>query len=89
MTVNLLSIALRIRTAWLRHRVNAYSRMLHAIAIQRKNDFEAERLLHRQMSRAHSELLLLGHDPRVANQNGIAARRQEFRPRIIQLVQKE
>ena len=36
--------------AWLRYRLDACTRCLHTIAAQRANDFQAERLLHREIS---------------------------------------
>jgi hypothetical protein len=41
---------------WLRYQLDAHRRCLHAIAVQRDNDFQAERLLHRAMSSARSRL---------------------------------
>jgi hypothetical protein len=41
---------------WLRYRLDAYRRCLHAIAAQRENDFHAERMLHRAISSARSRL---------------------------------
>jgi hypothetical protein len=42
--------------AWLRYRLNSYTRCLHTIAAQRENDFHAERLLHRAISATRSRL---------------------------------
>ncbi|WP_296942220.1 hypothetical protein [uncultured Massilia sp.] len=42
--------------AWLRSRIDNYTRSLHAIAAQRENDFHAERLLHRAISTTRSKL---------------------------------
>jgi hypothetical protein len=42
--------------AWLRSRLDSYERGLHAIAVQRANDFYAERLLHRAISSIRSKL---------------------------------
>jgi hypothetical protein len=42
--------------AWLRSRIDNYTRSLHAIAAQRENDFQAERLLHRAISTTRSKL---------------------------------
>jgi hypothetical protein len=42
--------------AWLRTRLDSYSRHLHAIAVQRENDFHAERLLHRAVSATRARL---------------------------------
>ena len=44
------------RRAWLRSRLDSYQRGLHAIAAQRENDFQAERLLHRAISSTRSKL---------------------------------
>lgn len=42
--------------AWLRYRLDSYTRCLHAIATQRENDFYAERILHRAISATRSRL---------------------------------
>jgi hypothetical protein len=42
--------------AWLRVRLDSYTRHLHAIAAQRENDFYAERMLHRAVSATRSKL---------------------------------
>jgi hypothetical protein len=42
--------------AWLRYRLNSYTRCLHTIAAQRENDFHAERHLHRAISATRSRL---------------------------------
>jgi hypothetical protein len=42
--------------AWLRSRLENYTRSLHAIAAQRENDFYAERILHRAISTTRSKL---------------------------------
>jgi hypothetical protein len=42
--------------AWLRSRIDSYTRNLHAIAAQRENDFHAERILHRAISATRSKL---------------------------------
>lgn len=42
--------------AWLRYRLNSYTRCLHTIAAQRENDFQAERFLHRAISATRSRL---------------------------------
>jgi len=49
-------IVMRVRRAWLRSRLDSYQRSLHAIAAQRDNDFQAERLLHRAISSTRSKL---------------------------------
>lgn len=41
---------------WLRARLDSYSRHLHAIAVQRENDFYAERMLHRAVSATRARL---------------------------------
>ncbi|WP_162252915.1 MULTISPECIES: hypothetical protein [Massilia] len=41
---------------WLRSRIDTYTRSLHAIAVQRENDFHAERILHRAISTTRSKL---------------------------------
>ncbi|GAB3456997.1 hypothetical protein GCM10027321_11290 [Massilia terrae] len=42
--------------AWLRARLDSYSRHLQAIAAQRENDFHAERILHRAVSATRAKL---------------------------------
>ena len=42
--------------AWLRSRLDNYTRSLHIIAAQRENDFYAERMLHRAISATRSKL---------------------------------
>ena len=42
--------------AWLRSRLENYTRSLHAIAAQRENDFHAERILHRAITTTRSKL---------------------------------
>lgn len=42
--------------AWLRARLDTYTRHLHAIAAQRENDFHAERILHRAVSATRAKL---------------------------------
>ena len=49
-------ITSRLYKAWLRSRLDNYSRGLQAIAAQRENDFHAERILHRAMSATRSKL---------------------------------
>jgi hypothetical protein len=41
---------------WLRYRLDTCTRCLHTIAAQRANDFQAERLLHRDISAMRSRL---------------------------------
>ncbi|CAH0243970.1 hypothetical protein SRABI118_02794 [Massilia sp. Bi118] len=45
-----------IYRAWLRARLDNYTRSLHIIAAQRENDFHAERILHRAISATRSKL---------------------------------
>jgi hypothetical protein len=45
-----------IYRAWLRSRLDNYTRSLHNIAVQRENDFHAERILHRAISATRSKL---------------------------------
>lgn len=52
-------IVLRFRTVWLRFRIDAYSRQLQHIWAQRENDYEAERLLHRELCAARTKLRAL------------------------------
>jgi hypothetical protein len=42
--------------AWLRSRLDNYTRSLHNLAAQRENDFHAERILHRAISATRSKL---------------------------------
>jgi hypothetical protein len=49
-------ITRRLYKAWLRTRLDNYNRSLTAIAAQRENDFQAERILHRAVSATRSKL---------------------------------
>jgi hypothetical protein len=51
-----MSITRWVYRAWLRSRIDTYTRSLHAIAVQRENDFHAERILHRAISTTRSKL---------------------------------
>jgi len=51
-----MSITRWVYRAWLRSRIDTYNRGLHAIAVQRENDFHAERILHRAISTTRSKL---------------------------------
>jgi len=51
-----MSITRWVYRAWLRSRIDTYTRSLHAIAVQRENDFHAERMLHRAISTTRSKL---------------------------------
>lgn len=50
------SLSRQVYKAWLRSRLDNYTRSLHAIAVQRENDFHAERMLHRAVSATRSKL---------------------------------
>ena len=56
MTRLLKPIARRLYKAWLHTRLDNYTRSLHAIAVQRENDFQAERILHREVTATRSKL---------------------------------
>lgn len=56
MTFILQPLTRRLYKAWLRSRLDNYTRSLHAIAVQRENDFHAERILHRAVSTTRSKL---------------------------------
>lgn len=49
-------ITTRLHKAWLRSRLDNYTRSLQAIEAQRENDFHAERMLHRAVSATRSKL---------------------------------
>lgn len=49
-------IALMVYKAYLRSRLDRYTRDLQAIAAQRENDFHAERILHREVVAMRSKL---------------------------------
>jgi hypothetical protein len=51
-----MSITRWVYRAWLRSRIDTYTRSLHTIAVQRENDFHAERILHRAISTTRSKL---------------------------------
>jgi len=46
----------RLYKAWLHTRLDNYNRSLTAIAAQRENDFQAERMLHRAVSATRAKL---------------------------------
>jgi hypothetical protein len=50
------SLSTRLYKAWLRSRIDVHSRSLQHIALQRENDFHAERILHREVSMMRSKL---------------------------------
>jgi hypothetical protein len=56
MKPSLKPITSRLYKAWLRSRLDNYTRSLQAIAAQRENDFHAERILHRAVSNTRSKL---------------------------------
>jgi len=51
-----MSITRWVYRAWLRSRIDTYTRSLHTIAVQRENDFHAERILHHAISTTRSKL---------------------------------
>jgi hypothetical protein len=56
MRLNVKPIKRMVYRAWLRSRLENYTRSLHAISAQRENDFYAERILHRAISATRSKL---------------------------------
>ena len=52
----LMPIATPLYKAYLRSRLNRYTRALQIIAAQRENDFHAERILHREVVAVRSKL---------------------------------
>ncbi len=56
MKLSLKPVKTRLYKAWLRTRLDNYTRSLHAIAAQRENDFHAERMLHRAVSATKAKL---------------------------------
>jgi hypothetical protein len=50
------SLTTRLHKAWLRSRLDTHARSLQTIAAQRENDFQAERILHREVSAMRSKL---------------------------------
>lgn len=74
---------LRIRTLWLRLRIDAYSRQLHSIWAQRENDFEAERMLYRQLCAARTKLRKLTKDRQESDPNQIHLPPNKFRPSLV------
>ena len=55
MKLSLKPVKTRLYKAWLRSRLDNYTRSLHAIAAQRENDFHAERMLHRAVSATNAK----------------------------------
>lgn len=56
MKIKLNSLTRRVHKAWLRSRLDRHTRSLQVIAAQRENDFQAERILHREVSAMRSKL---------------------------------
>ena len=56
MKISVKPLTARLHKAWLRSRLDGYARSLETIAVQRENDFYAERILHREMSALRSKL---------------------------------
>ncbi|MFC0131191.1 hypothetical protein CR105_04090 [Massilia eurypsychrophila] len=50
------SLILRLQKAWLRSQINMHARSLQTIAEQRENDFQAECILHREVTAMRSKL---------------------------------
>lgn len=88
MAFNFHPIRLRIRTIWLRLRVDAYSRQLHAILAQRENDFEAERMLQRDLCTVRSELRKLIQDRQKVDLNRTSLFPNKFIPIVIRARKK-
>ncbi|WP_426174255.1 hypothetical protein [Massilia sp. TWR1-2-2] len=47
---------MRLQKAWLRSQINMHARSLQTIAEQRENDFQAECILHREVTAMRSKL---------------------------------
>jgi hypothetical protein len=56
MKITLRPVTARLQRAWLRSRLDTHARSLRFIAAQRENDFQAERILHREISVMRSKL---------------------------------
>ena len=56
MKISVKPVTNRLYKAWLRARLDTYTRNLQVIAAQRENDFHAERMLHRAVSATRSKL---------------------------------
>jgi hypothetical protein len=54
--IKLPPVATRVYKAYLRSRLDRYTRDLQAIAAQRENDFHAERILHREVIAVRTKL---------------------------------
>jgi hypothetical protein len=50
------SLILRLQKAWLRSQIDMHARSLRTIAQQRENDFQAECVLHREVTAMRSKL---------------------------------
>jgi hypothetical protein len=88
MAFTLYSVRLRVRTALLRFRVDQYSRELYSIGTQRKNDFEAERMLQRNLAAGRSKLRELTEDQTAAGRNSIFSPRKISRPHLVDLIRE-
>jgi hypothetical protein len=49
-------VVIKLYKAWLRARLDRYARELDVIAAQRENDFQVERVLHKQVVTLRSKL---------------------------------
>jgi len=54
--INMPPLVTVLYKAWLRARLERYTRALDAIAAQRENDFHAERVLHKEVVLLRSKL---------------------------------
>ena len=59
MKISARPFTLLVYRAYLRSRLDSHTRDLRAIASQRENDFQAERILHREVVEMRSKLLSL------------------------------
>jgi len=54
--IKLPPVVITLYKAWLRARLDRYARELEVIAAQRENDFQVERVLHKQVVTLRSKL---------------------------------
>ena len=54
--IKLPPVVVTLYKAWLRARLDRYARELEVIAAQRENDFQVERVLHKQVVTLRSKL---------------------------------
>lgn len=81
MECNIRSLLVRVRIQWSRFQIHGCSRQLSSIASQRANDFEAERMLHRDLCVLRAELQKLSENFGEARYD--PSPHENFHPRLV------